>query len=135
MKVLIAEDDVLIASLLESALTRGGYEVCGIARTVAHAVSIAEQENPDLAVIDLHLAEGGVGTEIAHRLHRRNTLGILYASGNAGDVKLTAVDGHASISKPYRPSDIVLALRIVEEMIQLGTASQPFPHGCRALAA
>jgi DNA-binding response OmpR family regulator len=134
MKVLIAEDDLMIADLLEVALIRGGYEVCGIARMVSQAVQIAQTENPDLAVIDLHLAEGGMGTEIAALLDRRGTLGILYATGNAGDVELTSSDGHAYISKPYRPSDIVRALKVVEEIVKFGTASQPFPRGCYALA-
>jgi DNA-binding response OmpR family regulator len=134
MKVLIAEDDLMIADLLEVALIRGGYEVCGIARMVSEAVHIAKRENPDLAVIDVHLAEGGMGTEIATLLDRRGTLGILYASGNAGDIELTASDGHARISKPYRPSDIVRALRIVEEIVKSGTASLPFPRGCYAPA-
>ena len=42
MKVLIAEDDLMIADLLEVALIRGDYKVCGIARTVSQAVQIAE---------------------------------------------------------------------------------------------
>jgi ActR/RegA family two-component response regulator len=133
MKVLIAEDDLMIADLLEVALIRGDYKVCGIARTVSQAVQIAEVENPDLAVIDVHLAEGGIGTEIPTLLDRRGTLGILYATGNAGDVELTSSDGHACISKPYRPSDIVRALKIVEQIMKFGTASQPFPRGCYAL--
>jgi DNA-binding response OmpR family regulator len=138
MKVLIAEDDLMIADLLEVALTRGGYEVCGIARTVAQSIVIAVRENPELAVIDLHLAGGGVGTDIPELLGRHGTLGVLYASGNAGDIRLTAANGHACIAKPYRPSDVVLALRIVEEMMKRGTAAQPFPpfpRGCHALAA
>jgi DNA-binding response OmpR family regulator len=133
MKVLIAEDDLMIADLLESALVRGGYEVCGIARSVSAAVEIALREKPDLAVIDVHLAEGGIGTEIGLLLDRQATLGILYATGNAGDVQLTAANGHAYISKPYRPSDIVRALRIVEQIMEHGTASQPFPTGCYVL--
>jgi ActR/RegA family two-component response regulator len=115
-------------------IIRGGYEVCGIARLVSQAVQIANMENPDLAVIDVHLAEGGIGTEIATLLDRRGTLGILYATGNAGDVELTSSDGHAYISKPYRPSDIVRALKVVEELVKFGTASRPFPRGCYALA-
>src|ERR1700688_3500855 len=107
MKVLIVEDDLMIADLLEIALTRGGYEVCGIARTVAQSVAIAAHENPELAVIDLHLAQGGIGTDIPGLLGPQSKLGILYASGNAGDIRLTTANGHACIAKPYKPSDVV----------------------------
>jgi hypothetical protein len=81
----------------------------------------------------VHLAGGGIGTEIAFLLDRRGTLGILYATGNAGDVPLTAVDGQACISKPYRPSDIVRALKIVEQIVKHEATSLPFPRGCYAL--
>jgi len=40
LKVLIAEDELLIADLLEEALVANGYEVCGIARTVDEAVAL-----------------------------------------------------------------------------------------------
>ena len=58
MKVLIAEDDLLMADMLEDALVDNGYEVCGIARTVEKAVELGEKHRPDLAILDLRL-EGG----------------------------------------------------------------------------
>jgi len=61
-KVLIAEDDLMIADLAEDMLVGQGYEVCGIARTVPEAVALGRQHRPDLAVIDLRLADGGLGT-------------------------------------------------------------------------
>ena len=68
LKVLIAEDDLMIADLAEEILIDGGYDVCGIARTVAEAVALAHRHKPDLVVLDLRLADGGLGTEIAAQL-------------------------------------------------------------------
>lgn len=59
LKVLIAEDDLLIADMVEDILVAHGYEVCGIARTVAEAVALGSLNRPDLAVLDLRLAESG----------------------------------------------------------------------------
>ena len=64
-KVLIAEDNVLIADMLEDFLVSGGYEVCGIARTVDEAVALADLHKPDLAVLDFRLADGGYGRKLA----------------------------------------------------------------------
>jgi two-component system, response regulator PdtaR len=64
LKVLIAEDNLMIADLVEEILIEHGYEVCGIARTVAEAVVLAQHHKPDLAVLDLRLADGGLGTDI-----------------------------------------------------------------------
>jgi two-component sensor histidine kinase/ActR/RegA family two-component response regulator len=129
LKVMIAEDDLMMADMLEDVLVEGGYEVCGIARTVEKGVELGERHRPDLAVLDLRLAEGGLGTEIASRLNRQGDLGVLYATGNAGHTSLTKTDGEACLGKPYRPEDVVRALKIVEEMVATGQASKPFPMG------
>ena len=132
-KVMIAEDDLMMADMLQDVLVGGGYEVCGIARTVDRAVELGERCKPDLAVLDLRLAEGGLGTDIATRLNRRGQLGVLYATGNASRLGLTRADGEAFLRKPYRPEDVVRALKIVEQMISTGEASQPFPKGFQVL--
>ena len=48
-KVLIAEDDLMIADMAEDMLVAHGYDVCGIGRTVAEAAEIAWRHRPDLA--------------------------------------------------------------------------------------
>src|SRR4029077_5429835 len=103
LKVIIAEDDLMIADMLEDVLVEGGYEVCGIARTVEKGVELGEHHQPDLAVLDFCLAEGGLGTEIASRLNRQGELGVLYATGNVGHASLTTADGEACLGKPYQP--------------------------------
>ena len=75
LKVLIAEDDLMIADLLEDVLTASGYEVCGIGRTVDEAVALGELHKPDLAVLDSRLARGGCGPEIARLLNSRGKIG------------------------------------------------------------
>ena len=66
-KVMIAEDDIFVADMLEDALVESGYDVCGVARTVEEGIELGEREKPDLAVLDVRLAEGG--------LARRSLLG------------------------------------------------------------
>lgn len=132
-KVIIAEDDLLIADLLEDVLVRAGYEVCGMASTVAETVDLCNRHHPDLAVIDMRLADEGRGTDVAAGVDRHNGLGILYATGNAGHTGLTASDGEACITKPYQAADIVRALRLVHEFVQTGRASKPYPRNFELL--
>jgi len=134
LKVLIAEDELMIADLLEETLIMSGYEVCGIARTVDEAVALADLHKPDLAVLDVRLAQGNRGPDIARRLSDRGTLGILYATGeDARRSTLSLADGSASITKPYQVEDVARALVIVREIMTLGTATPPFPPGFRLL--
>jgi DNA-binding response OmpR family regulator len=123
-RVLVVEDDLLTTDLLEDALLEGGYEVCGTARTVVEAVEIANRHKPDLAVIDVRLALGQ-GTEIAALL--TNKCGILFATANPDYARLAAAGGIGYLTKPYRPHDVVPALRIVERFFKTGVASPPYP--------
>jgi CheY-like chemotaxis protein len=133
LKVLIAEDDLMIADLAEEILVDKGYEVCGIARTVAEALALAQHHKPDLAVIDLRLADGDLGTEIAAQLLPLGRLGVLYATGNISQVVLTTSDGDACLSKPYSSADLLRSLEVVAEIVATGTALPPFPKGFQIL--
>jgi AmiR/NasT family two-component response regulator len=53
VKVLTAEDALIIAGMAEEILTENGYEAGGIARTVADAVAPGRRHKPDRAVLDL----------------------------------------------------------------------------------
>jgi CheY-like chemotaxis protein len=129
LKVLIAEDDLIIADMTEEVLIESGFEVCGIARTVSEAVALGRLHKPDLALLDMRLADGGLGTEIAAQLAKFGRIGVLYATGNTMNIMATACEGDACIVKPYGVTDIVRALEIVAEIVATGTASPPFPRG------
>jgi two-component system, response regulator PdtaR len=137
-KVVIVEDDLMIADMAKETLLGRGYEVCGIARTVSEAVALCRRRRPDLAVIDLRLdgialADGSLGTDVVARLGSMGRLGVLYASGNLTSAMMTVIGGHACLAKPYTSDDLVRALEIVAEIVATGTASPPFPHGFRVL--
>ncbi len=133
LKVLIAEDDLLIADMLEEVLIAHGYEVCGIARTVAEAVELGSTSKPDLAILDLRLANAGLGTEIAARLGNLGRLGVLYATGNASTIALTETDGDACLSKPYRSEDLLHSLKLVVDIVVNGEALPPYPRNFHLL--
>ena len=129
LKVLIAEDDLLIADMTEEVLIDHGYEVCGIARTVGEGVALGRLHKPDLALLDMRLADGGLGTEIAAQLNRFGRLGVLFATGNALHIMQNSSEGDACIVKPYSSADLVRALKIVAGIVATGIASLPFPRG------
>jgi DNA-binding response OmpR family regulator len=129
LKVMIVEDDLAMADLLEDVLVTGGYEVCGIARAVEEGLELAARYKPDLAVLDVQLAGGDRGTDIGAELHRPGGPGILYATGNMGLIDLANASGEACLVKPYGPSDILRALEIVGQIVSTGKASSPLPRG------
>ena len=131
LKVLIVEDDLMLADFAEEILVEQGYEVSGIARTVTDAVALARRCRPDLVILDLRLADGGLGTEVAAQLLPIRQAGILYVTGNMSQVVLT--HGDACLSKPYRSVDLLRSLEIVAEIVATGKAQTPFPQGFHLL--
>ena len=64
-RVLIVEDEALIAMECEFILTDAEYNVVGIAADESQALLLAERERPDLVLMDIRLARGGNGVEVA----------------------------------------------------------------------
>ena len=132
-QVLIVEDDVMIADYLEEMLVDAGYHICGNTGSVAEAIRIGEKSMPDLAVIDLRLSGGEMGTEVAAALCVDANLGVLYVTGNPDHVTLKSAAGHGCLAKPYTQMTVIAALRSVSEIkSKLGVLSD-FPHGFRQL--
>ena len=135
MRVIVAEDDLMVADLLEEILAGAGFQVCGIGRTVEAAIEIARRHRPELAIFDLCLADGGLGSEIIEQLEPSWPLGVLIASGIANSIPLSTAHGTAIILKPYTATDILAALQIVRDVMVSGATSRPLPRGVRLLAA
>src|ERR1700726_2813801 len=131
LKVLIVEDDLMLADFAEEILVEQGYEVSGIARTVAEAVALARHSRPDLVILDLRLADGGLGTEVAAQLLPLGRPGILYVTGNMSQVPLT--HGDACLAKPYRSVDLLRGLGIGPDIVATGKPQPPFPQGFHLL--
>jgi hypothetical protein len=66
--VMIADDDLILADMLEEAPATIDRDVCDIARTVEKAAELDEGHKPDLAALNIWLADGGLGTGDPARL-------------------------------------------------------------------
>ncbi len=75
-RVLIAEDNDLVALTLEEQLKGLGYDVIGIARTGAEAIDLAARLGPDLIIMDIRMPEMD-GTEAAARINQQRPTPIL----------------------------------------------------------
>jgi len=133
MDVLIVEDDLSIADLLEGELEVAGYSICGIARTTSEAVASAEQHEPDFAIIDIRLANGDLGTDVAAHLRRTTKAGIIFSTGNSNDLSVMSPLGDAVMTKPYRMSDVGRGLKIIDEVARSGHSAIIFPRNFQLL--
>jgi CheY-like chemotaxis protein len=64
-RILIVEDEMIIALDLENLVTELGHTVVGIATTREEAVRLAKEQEPDLVLCDIQLADGSSGVDAA----------------------------------------------------------------------
>lgn len=85
-RILIVEDEYLVAANVEAALEERGFETVGIAPDMEAALSLAASK-PDLALVDIHLRDGPTGPEIARRLAEEYGVRVLFVTANSNIVR------------------------------------------------
>lgn len=113
VRVLVVEDESIVAMYLTDVLEDMDYEVCGVASSGAEALEIAEREQPTLALVDIGLAGAQDGIETARVLRERFSVGSIFMSG-ASDPELLkragTVHPHGFLQKPYDADQLKNAL-------------------------
>ena len=110
-RILIVEDEPLIAYGIELALEEAGFVIAGIAGNVLKALSIIENDGCDAAVIDANLA-GVSAAPVASALTTRG-LPFVVTSGYSVDQQHEVLRGAPHIRKPFQDSQLIDALKRV----------------------
>jgi DNA-binding response OmpR family regulator len=109
-RVLIVEDEALVALTIEDILVEAGYTVVGIADRPADALELARRAPIDIAVVDVRLADGGDGIALASALAALGSMLILFATGNPAEVRARARVGHGCLTKPFEGEWLLSAI-------------------------
>ncbi|HEX8569139.1 MAG TPA: response regulator [Caulobacteraceae bacterium] len=67
-KILVVEDEALVALAVSTLMEDMGHLVCGVAASVDEALSLSREHAPDLVLMDVNLQEGGNGIDAAREL-------------------------------------------------------------------
>ncbi|MEE7446542.1 response regulator [Methylobacterium radiotolerans] len=108
-RILVVEDEYLIASEVKRWLLAAGSEVLGPVPSVDQALDLIEDHRPDAAVLDVNLGDGDTVYPVADKL---GVLGVPYLFAT-GDVRLpdTSVYRHRRrLEKPFLQTELVRAL-------------------------
>jgi DNA-binding response OmpR family regulator len=112
MRILVIEDEALIAMMIEDTLQGVGAEVMGIAATVGDALSLIEEVSAaggiDAAVLDVNLS-GQVAVDVADALAER-CIPFLFVTGYGGSYDRGRHIAAPILGKPFDASDLLAAL-------------------------
>ncbi len=116
-KILVVEDELIVAKDLCAMLERFGYEVSGRAASGARALELAAELRPDLVLMDIHLRGQMDGIATAQELHRRQQLPVLFITAFADDdtiARASATHALGYVIKPFQEQELksVLALAV-----------------------
>ncbi|SDB32160.1 PhyR family response regulator anti-anti-sigma factor [Belnapia rosea] len=109
-RVLIIEDEPIIALDIQELVERCGHSVVGIAATETEAVEIARAERPGLVLADINLGAGGDGANAVARILRDLTAPVIFVTAYPERL-LTgeAVEPAFVITKPFDPTTLAVA--------------------------
>lgn len=109
-RVLIIEDEPIIALDIQELVERCGHSVVGIAATETEAVEIARAERPGLVLADINLGAGGDGTHAVARILRDVPAPVIFVTAHPERL-LTgeAVEPAFVITKPFDPTTLAVA--------------------------
>ncbi|KQT44615.1 hypothetical protein ASG43_14960 [Aureimonas sp. Leaf454] len=118
LRVLIVEDEMLLALDLEDILVEAGYHVVGNAVDMHQAIATCEKlgDRIDIAIMDVHLARGTNGVETAKILRQRWNIPSLFVSGNIDDkMQALALEWRPAgfVGKPFSQREVLKALASV----------------------
>lgn len=112
MKVLVVEDDWLIAEVVKDELTQAGFSVIGPAPSRTAALRMAALEAPSVALVDVELQGKADGFVVAAELVRRG-IPVIFTTGRPESVPIDHYGAVGLIVKPYSFSDLPRAVLFV----------------------
>ena len=129
-KILIVEDEFIIAEHLRSVLQLLGHRVTGIAGRVSEALDSLRQDPPDLVLLDVNLRGELDGIDLAGRLRAEHRIPFIFltSQANAATVaraKQTRPYGY--LVKPFGEQDIYVALEMALATAAAERAAAPAP--------
>jgi DNA-binding NarL/FixJ family response regulator len=122
MRVLIVEDEPIVAMHLALLVAELGHDVCATAATAASAIALAAAHRPDVVLMDIRLAQGSSGIDAARELHVHQALRCIFLSANLDEVTRTTLLPYEPIDfvgKPVLPVVLQRALKKAEGLTEL----------------
>lgn len=124
-RLLIVEDEPLVAFDNEHFLTQEGFEIVGTVDSVADAMGLlVAAEGIDLLLVDVALSDGS-GIDVAQAAQARG-IPVLFVTGNCpGEARALAA---GCLAKPYPQRDLLAAIDAIEAVIE-GKKPRKLPGG------
>lgn len=124
MKVMIVEDEMLLAMELESEVELEGHEVTGLAMSRTQAMEQLAASKPDFAFVDIHLMDGPTGIDVGRTLAAEH-VPFVFVSGNIRKLPGDFAGALGAIEKPYTMNGMKSALNYISLIVAGDHSADP----------
>lgn len=126
-KILMVEDDMIIAADISMQLTKLGYEIIGINTSGEDALHSIENNRPDLILMDIVLNGKMNGIEAARIILEKFQVPVIFLTSNSDDAtfqQAILAKPYAFISKPFQRSELERTLKLTIQRIVVEQESE-----------
>jgi len=114
-RIMIVEDEGLIANAIAGHLRQFGHEVAGIASSGEEAMTILKQAQPDLILMDIRLKGATDGVDTAVRVRSEYGIPVVFLTSHADSSTMARArfaEPFGYLAKPFRPVNLASAIEI-----------------------
>jgi DNA-binding LytR/AlgR family response regulator len=131
VKILIVEDQMIIAADIAMFLESIGYEIAGILPKGEDALTSISQTPPDIILMDIALKGTMDGIQTARYIFEKYQIPVIFLTANADDATFERAKSsrpYAFISKPFQPTDLQRAIELALARIAEEQSGQSMMH-------
>jgi len=115
IKVLVVEDEVIIANTIVDTITDFGYEALEPAITFSEAIETIEKEKPDIGIFDIQLSGKKTGIDLAKVVQDKYNFPFIFLTSNSDRLTLSEaklVNPAAFLVKPFNNEELYAAIEL-----------------------
>lgn len=112
-RILIVEDEILIARDIQKKLERMGYEVCGIAVSRDEAIKLVDECHPDLIVMDIIIKGDKDGIQTALEINEKNDIPIIFLTAHSDQPTIERAmitESYGYVIKPFQEREFQIII-------------------------
>ena len=115
VRILIVEDELIIAEDMMMKLESMGYQVVGSALDYDEAIELLASESPDIALLDINLGESKSGIDVAAHIRKQYNIPIVFITSNTTPEtiqEVAAVKPNGFLVKPYKKEELFASIEV-----------------------
>lgn len=129
LRVLIVEDEALLAMELELLVEDAGHRVAGWATSSEEARDLVDNVEADIAFVDVHLLDGPTGVDVATYIAETKSSMVVFLTANPKRLPENLAGAIGVIAKPYTLNGLTAALQYLQEGVRRPPPVSTLPVG------